>query len=965
MLRVSLLGQVRFTLDDEPLTGFISSKVQALLCYLILNPQHHSRDALIGLFWGNAAEADARANLRVALSNLRKLLGDYLDSTRQTAAFNRASPYELDVDILGRYVERGELKEAAELYRGEFMQGFYLTDSPLFEEWQASERERLRRTALHVFQALATKLAQEHAYREAIGCSLKLVDLEPWRETSHRQLMLFYARTGQFASALKQFKQCKQLLNEELGVEPTSETVQLYERIARAREAPRPNLPASPTPFVGRVQELTTIGQHLTDPDYRLLSLVGTGGVGKTRLALAVAQHFRHHFLEGCYFIALGSVETHPAFLLSLAAALGLGFSDDRDLDAQIIRHIDDREILLVLDNYEQLIEQSTDFIIWLLKETTRLKLLVTSRERLNLNSEWTLVLEGLSYPEFAKDFRGAFEHYDAARLFIQTAKRVNASFQLTTADEAHIAKVCYLLQGLPLALELAAIWVHHYSLLDIAAKLQEGLDLLATSAKDVECKHRSIRAALDYSWDRLSWEEQRSFTALAVFRGSFGHQAAQALFNLSERDLGSLVDKSLLRTLEGKRYDFHPLILDYAAEKLAEDTRTKFDLQTAHARYFSDLAAQAANELKGSQQASWLDRLEKDHDNLRASLAFAESHGQSQLGLSLADSLFEFWKIRSYLSEGRSWQQRVSAIVPKGELESGLARVLNQAGSLAWMQGEYDAAKHLHEKSLAIYQNLQDEVGTANVLTNLGQLAYQEGDYDAARRYYKTSLAAFRRLHKPSGISTVLNNLALLHKQESDFATAQKLLEECLALDRERGDQRSIALSLNNLGFLALNQDNYDEAYAFMQESLAIRQSIQDKWGVASTLNNMGNVALAWKDYELATQNYKESLELAHEIGHKRCLIWNLEAFGATLSYQGYLEQAVHLWSFAGKLREDIRYRQPPHVQARYSKDLSAVKSKISAQAFDKVWFAARLRSIQGVVDFALSQPKASQAQG
>jgi DNA-binding SARP family transcriptional activator len=412
-LELSLLGTVAITLDGERVSGQVPAKSQALLCYLAVTGRRHSREKLAGLLWGDKPEARAKANLRKSLSSLRQWFEDALIITRQTVAFNHDSDYWLDVEAFESALAEDEpaseelqpLREAVDLYRGEFLEGFSVRHALGFEEWVLQERERLRQMAIEGLHRLSEVCTVRGEYAAGIEYTNRLLALEPWQEKAHRQLMTLLARSGQQSAALAQYETCRRILAEELGVEPLPETQALYHRLKTRREASPDNLPPQTTPFVGRQAELVQIAHHLERADCHLLTLIGAGGIGKTRLALQAAGQALDAFADGVYFVSLVGISS-PEFLVpTIEEALGYPLSGEADPRRQLLNYLHQKEMLLVLDDFEHLLfspggnDSGRDLLLEMVGTAPKLKLLVTSRERLNLQAEWLLTLQGLPYP--------------------------------------------------------------------------------------------------------------------------------------------------------------------------------------------------------------------------------------------------------------------------------------------------------------------------------------------------------------------------------------------------------------------------------------------------------------------------------------------------------------------------------------------------------------------------------------
>jgi len=645
MLQLRLLGAPEVRVDDVPVTDKLPGKSQAILYYLASTGQPQTRTVLATLLWGDMPEAGARANLRKALPDLRQQLEVYLRIDRQLVTFKPeielwvdALEFETEVKAASSPVEAERLRAAIELYQGDFLTGFYVRNAPEFEAWLLAEQARLREVMIQALHTLTTHFAEQGDLNQGITTVQRLLTLEPWREEAHRQLMRLLARTGQRSAALAQYETCRQVLAEELGVEPGRETVALYERIRDGQvsqttetqpatgigkqdgtgkvisPAPQPSgpsvfqppptmptLPTQPTSFVGRAKELADVIRRLTDRDCRLLTLVGPGGIGKTRLALQTAQAFldsqfgQGFFAYGVVFVPLVAVGSINGMVSAMAEAANFRFYSNLPARQQLLDYLREKEMLLVLDNLEHLLSPSeegaqsegglagaAELIAEILAAAPKIKILVTSREALNLQEAWFHPVEGLSFPpppasleEEGTQNKGGdgLEKYDAVQLFVQSAQRARVEFSLA-AVRAHVIRVCRLVEGMPLALELAATWLKVLPIEKIAQELEQNLNVLSTRLQNMPERHRSMRAVFDQSWQLLTETERNTLKQLSVFKGSFDHPAAEQVAGATLITLAILVEKSLLRVTESGRYQLHELLRQFAGAKLAADTR-------------------------------------------------------------------------------------------------------------------------------------------------------------------------------------------------------------------------------------------------------------------------------------------------------------------------------------------------------------------------------------------------------
>jgi predicted ATPase/DNA-binding SARP family transcriptional activator len=595
-LHLYVLGPPLLQIQQRPLTAdIISSKGQALLIYLAVSGRSHARMALAGLLWGDMPEEAARANLRLTLSKLRKAVPEtILSVTRSEIGL---ADFWLDADTFTERLESGDwrLKESflsqsqaadlqsyLDLYRGDFLDAFQLATASDFEVWSQAQRARLRQTAVTGLSKWLATAVQQYDYESGLIIGHKLLSIEPWHEEGQRQLMRVLALSGQRSAALAQYETCCRLLENELGIAPAAATVELVEQIKAGElsggvdspllprsPAPLHNLPPQITPFVGREAELVQLQMLLAQPDVHLITILGAGGMGKTRLALALAERelFKeagdktHPYLNGVYFVSLARLETADSLLPAIAEAINLRFSDGQDQREQLLRYMSKKAMLLVLDNFEHLLTPSlippnggdkggVTLVDEILQRAPQVKLLITSRARLKRQSEQLFPVAGMAYPAL----NGAngdnlldLNQYSAIQLFVQCARRLRPDFEITAVNQADVLQICHLLQGMPLGIVLAASWLESLSTRAVSREMQQDLDFLATDMGDVPRRQRSLRAAFNHSWRLLSQPEQAIFCQMSIFRGGFTRAAAQAVTGATLRDLQALVNKSLL----------------------------------------------------------------------------------------------------------------------------------------------------------------------------------------------------------------------------------------------------------------------------------------------------------------------------------------------------------------------------------------------------------------------------------
>ncbi|MBE9508874.1 MAG: tetratricopeptide repeat protein, partial [Chloroflexi bacterium] len=891
IFRLRLLGTVQVERDGEPVRGFRSRKALALLGYLAVQGQPVPRERLVDLFWGDKPEARGRANLSWVLRRISTLLPGCLQADRHTVQFQRAAPsagsgqaaYWLDIEAFEELGAQGEvvsLAAAAELYRGEFLEGLYLGGCAEFEIWVVGERERWRQRVAWMLGELVAHHSRRGEYEQALRFARRLLTLEPWREETHRQVMRLLARSGQRGAALAQYETCRRILAEELGVEPTEETMALYGRIRNgASPFPPHNLPAPLTPFIGREAELVAIKDRLQDPDCRLLTLVGPGGSGKTRLALEAAAAQIDDFEDGVFFVSLAPLQSVGSIVPTVGQALGFSFHGERDPRQQLLSYLRRKGMLLILDNFEHLLE-GVDLVSDVLKAAPDVKILATSRARLNVGGEHRFRIAGMNYPDeetagarsetFAQQWEDVAQ-YSAVKLFLQGACRAQPGFELTDENLSGVVQVCRLVDGLPLGIRLAAAWVEILTPAEIAAETGRSLDFLETKLRDAPARQRSMRAAFDHSYHLLSEQEREVFQRLSVFRGGFTRDAAQQVTGGSLRELRALVDKSLLERDPAGRYGIHELLRQYAAEKLDESPAASEAARVRHCAYYATFLQQREADLKGGRQQPALAEIEADGENARAAWNWAVERGQIRRLAQAMDGLCHFYEWRGRYQDGeaacRAAAEKLvvtasgegSVLSPSTTLRTSadgtsvaeglrvLAKVLAWQSSFDLGLGRIELASQLVRQSLDILdgpeladQDTQAERAIA--LKHLGEVA-RESDYEEARRLFEQSLTLYHSLGDRWGMAYALERLGETIATLGQYDAAKRLYEESLANRQALGDRRGVAESLRRLAEVAGRQGQLGEAECLVRESVAVCREIGDQVGLAEGLALLASV--------------------------------------------------------------------------------------------------------------------------
>lgn len=900
-LKIHLLGGLNLYLDGRPLTGFKSRKAEALIAYLACQPRPFPRQALAAFFWQESEPAQAAANLRKLLTDIRRHLADFLLVDRSTVAFNTASDYWLDVQAFLAGVESVSATPstettAADLYQGDFLAGFYLRDSHAFDEWAALERERLHLTAVSVLEALATGCLHQRRYARGVSYATRLLAIDPLHEEAHRLLMRLLARDGRRSAALAQFADCQRTLARELGVTPQPETTAVATRIRRALPQPV-HFPTHFTPFVGREQELAQISRLLDDDNTRLLTLQGLGGVGKTRLALQVAADLITDFEHGVYFLGLAGIR--PEFLLSTLNSLLRVPAANKPPRQQLLDFLRPKHCLLVLDNLEDALPEK-QLLADMLQAAPQVQLLSTSRERLDLPQEQIVLVKGLDFPATAVSLSEALT-YDAVQLFLKQAQRARPHFALTPDNLKAVLRLCRLLEGLPLGLDLAAAATRAFSPAQVATQIQQDLDFLSSRARDVPARHRSLRAVFDQSWRLLTPAEKESFSQLTVFCQGFTAQAARAVAGLTSATLQTLLDKSLLRQVTSHRYEMHELVRQFAAAQLAAAGQDEATRQR-HADYFCRYVQAQETSLAGQNVRAGLEALGQELENIHAAWQWSAAHRRLEALAGAAPGLARYYLYQGPFQEGIILlQQAVAHLAPPGpppepaipaliQLHLGVSHLQNRLGSpdeavaaaksalslaankldpadevaanlqiglAAWHKSEHRAAQAQLARTLGLAQTHGLKRLQGDIQTSLGIVNYFLGDFDTAVACYEAALALHRECSNRPGEGRTLHNLGIIFHHRDDIPRAEAHYRQGLDIAQEVNDQQRVAAGYLALSNLYVAQGDFDRAQAQVAQALAIRHHMGDRQGEwdqiyrAHILQQIGDFAAARQAFE------------------------------------------------------------------------------------------------------------------
>lgn len=959
MLEIFLLGGLKVELDDEPIE-IASRPAQALLAYLALQSGFDQRrEKLAGSLWPESTESNARGNLRQALWQLRKSIGDKaIQADKASIGLRQDQPFTIDVIRLEREAKSATTGEDwinwAGLYRGELLPGWY-------DDWVILERERLEALFQRHMASALQVMVKEGRWNAVLQWAEHWISLGHVPEPAYRALMTAYAAQGDAAALVATYERCVQALESELGVQPSPETDAHYEALAAGERpavaaatialdppASRHNLPAQATAFIGREREIRKVVDLLGDPDHRLVTVTGPGGTGKTRLAFEVVKRLTPGLPDGAWFVDLSPLVDPGLIPSAVASVLGVKEKGGQSALDGLKEYLARRDMLLLLDNFEHLVDGAST-VGQLLAAAPDLKCLVTSRERLHVYGEREFPLVPLSLPQAeASSPEELLEASEAVRLFQERAKAIDPSFELSQENSSFVAQICHRVDGLPLGIELAAARVRMFPPRALLERLEDRLVTLTGGPRDAPARQQTLRNTLEWSHSLLSSSEKTLFARLGVFAGGCDLEAIKAVCaengdsNLIDR-IQSLLAKSLIYQEQGPNGDFRYRMLDtvreFALERL-ELEGERDEIARRHAFHFADLSEQADARLDATDVMQWIDRLEANHDNLRVALGWCLSReGDAELGLRIVGHMADFWTLRGYLSEGYAVTKEALEQAGQDAEASRRAKAVLGAARLAYRQNNIKDAGQHYAQALELSRQVEDTAVTAASLIGLGMVDTERGEYGAVEEKFEEALSLFRSLNDVRGTANAIVNLAWAAMRTGDYETAESHLNESLELFRASGDRAGEGFSLSGLGEAYLRMGELERASEYLKKSHQIRSSLGDKWGMAATLGTMGWVAIHQEDWAEAMGPLMQSLSLRKELGDKGGMAWCLEKLAEIHLATDQHRQAAVLYGAAHSIREGIGSSIDPADQEAYERKLRRIRDALGADDFERAW--------------------------
>jgi len=972
-LTLTLLGPFQATVDGRAVTGFPTDKARALLAYLALNADRpHSRATLAALLWPELSAEAAPRNLRKTLHRLRLALDtaapgladQVVRITRQTVQFD-VTLCTVDVVSVRALLAASaahphrqlahcppcleRLARAVALYRGEALNGLALADAPEFEEWLLLEREALLRQALGALSVLADADTRRGAYAQAQAYAARQLALDSYREEAYRQAMRALTLAGQQSAALAQYDVCRRLLAETLGVEPEPETVALYGQIQqgllpgadtgsgspRQGAVPLVHLPPQITPFIGRARELQQIQERLLDPACRLLTVLGAGGMGKTRLSIQAAHQLAatSDVVDDITFISLVEVSDAAALPGALAAGLGLPPDATRAPWQRVLDYLRAGAHLLVLDNAEHLLS-AAPLLAELLVAAPGTRLLVTSRAPLALRAEWRLPLDGLEL-ERSEQTGGATaeaDEADAVRLFVQAARRARPDFALTAAVAADVGRICRLAQGMPLALEIAAGWTRALDCGAIADEIARNMAFLVSPMRDAPARHRSIEAVFAQSWRLLAPDDQGRLARLSVFRGAFSLEAAGAVAGVSALDLATLLDTSLLRHAGNGWYELHDLVRQFAARQLdaragsSSPSDQGIATQQRHSDYYLRLVATQEPSLHGAEPRTAVATIQREWGNIHAAWQWAAEQRRVETLIASLDALARFYDVTARFADAESLLGRALARVqaePDGEPDGAAAppqpgaplvalavRLRVWQGHFQERQSRLDAALANGEAALSQAVAGDDAQGQALAHHLLGAVLPHRGEFEQAARHLRLAVAHFTasgRHGSQRGLAAALLGLGIAQWRHGAYDQAVLDLTQARAAFGALGDSAGLARVASALGGVRFEQGQVDQALALAHEAARLYAAVDDRRSMAATAGNLALVYGRLGQYERALEHNQRDVETCRALGDRHGAATALENRATLYAEMDDLDHALACSEEAVRLEEAL----------------------------------------------------------
>ena len=905
MLEIKTLGGLILSEAGGNKIELHLTKAQALLVFLAAENRDIPRAEVTALLWPESAEKQAMTSLRVILSSLRKYVGDYLEISRTHIKFNPAKSVYFDGWDLEGKINQGDICSALSLYQGDFLTGFEIQDSASFDEWCLMTQEYYRGLLTAALHKAISKAVEDRDLEFGLQLSSKLLEINPIDEVGHRYKIKFLAMAGRRSSSIAHYRKMESLLEGELGLEPSLESKQIFQQliedkipVVQDQNKPKYKLPSPQTSFVDRVQEQEHIIRQIGNPNCRLLTLVGPGGIGKTRLAIEAANRTVDQFSEGACFIELSplfsSEHIIPAIADSLQFKIDVEASNLSPKD-QLLDFLENRSLLLILDSFEHLIKDAT-LVSEIINRAPEVKVLVTSREHLKLKPEWIFELKGLKI-ENAPDPQ--IEQVNGAvKLFIDRARQVDHNYRVKNGDLKHVVEICQLLHGMPLGIELAAGWSDVLSCSEIHQQINHSLDFLSTRLQDITPKHISIRAVFNRSWELLSMQQRDCFYKLSVFSGGFSLDAAAQVAETELDLIRDLVEKSLLSRQPNGRFTMHNTLQFFASEKL-NSLQDSEDLLDRHAHFYVNLLLSQIDDLNGPQLVSARSILMREIGNLRLAIDCAALYWDVDPALKVLDGWFTFFIVQGW-HEGMDAFKRLAELTTERRLKNGETWTDNPITStvhvyysyLATLLGFHEDGERISSEFLENCQFPGMESQRSICIHNLGLIAERIGDYKKSLRLMKQAIRLGKE-HPNTVFPTYYLWLGYVQFLLGDYQQGMTTLQHSYHLFSEKNTLWGKGFALSKMSLAANGLGQYKLAIQYSQEALSLFQDIDDPFGISYAYSRLSVSEYFLEKYEQAVEYGEISNQLFRKLNHRWGISASLCRMGFGFLGLGELENA------------------------------------------------------------------------
>jgi predicted ATPase/DNA-binding SARP family transcriptional activator/DNA-binding CsgD family transcriptional regulator len=982
-VRVRLLGGFSVLVGDRTVERdeWRLRKAATLVKLLALAPGRRlHREWIMDRLWPDLGPKAASNNLRRTLHAARNAIDPnagsrYLASEEEQLVLCPGGTLWVDVEAFEtaamtarREREPAAYRVALDLYAGELLPG------DRYEEWAEGRRRELRQLNLALLAELADIYKERSEHEAAIDALTMLTTEEPVREEAHSGLMRLYALSGRLSEALEQYGYLEEALARELGTEPNASSRTLKEEIASgklsssadgkrsedsiAADAGKHNLPAQRTSFVGREREMVEIKRALAMT--RLLTLAGAGGSGKTRLAIEVGRDLAGAYPDGVRLVELAELSEGGLVPRAVAEAVGATEQPGRPIDDVLVAFLRDREMLLVTDNCEHLVEETARLVDVLLDSCPRLRILATSRELLGVAGELNWPVPTLSVPDETSFTVEAVEAHEATRLFAARALYRRQNFSVTPENADAVANICRRLDGIPLAIELAAARVGALSVRQIAQRLDSSLDLLSGGRTDVS-RHRTLSAALDWSHELLGTREQVLFRQFAAFMGGWTLEAAEKVSGPNEgvlELLSGLVDKSLVVaevSAGGIRYRLLEPIRQYALQKLEDSGETEAT-RRRHTEYFLTLVEEAEPQLVGPGQVEWFSRLDAEIGNIRAALSWSLEQGETGLALRLAGALWAYWFGRGYFHEGRRWLEASLAAETSGSVAARV-KALDALGRLAGWHEEMDRVEAVAQEGLRLSVGAEVEVRVAASLRGaMGDVARVREDYERAEEWYEEGLALCQEAGELMLRIWILGGMTNLAIARDDYRRAEEIFEEAIALARELGDALTLGTFLNGLGYVFLLQGYYERAEAMSEEAVVLLRERGYLGALVKAIDTLAWALLRQGNPRRAVALHKEGLALCKDQDDRTNATAYFEGLACEAATAGEARRTAALFGKAQALREAANFQLLTGEREMHEPYIRVARSRLDEASWEAAFAEGRAMTFEDAIDYALS---------